>query len=109
MGRPVKGVDLPGMQATKQPAGSRFHPLDRSVYNVIETESLRKAISAGVASVERVKVFHFAGKCSKPWKCQPIGSEICKQATEQWWRFRADVEKARDAQQVVRCQEWGEY
>lgn len=106
--RADKGVDLPGMKWTKQPLGSRFHPVDRSMYNVIETDNLHKAISAGKASSDSVKVFHFAGKCLKPWTCQGSPSPVCQNVTDQWWSFRNEVARAK-GKSTKRCKKWGTY
>merc|ERR1719498_2284253 len=89
---PIKGADLPGMGKTMQPPGSRFHPQDRSKYNVIQTDKLLAAIQKGDAHIKDVEVFHFTGGCSKPWECSGINSDLCEFATAQWWQLRAEVE-----------------
>eukprot|EP00927_Polykrikos_kofoidii_P066140 TRINITY_DN61793_c0_g1_i1.p1 TRINITY_DN61793_c0_g1~~TRINITY_DN61793_c0_g1_i1.p1 ORF type:complete len:415 (-),score=68.43 TRINITY_DN61793_c0_g1_i1:74-1318(-) len=101
--RPVKGSDLPGEQFTTKPEYSRFYPLDRSVYNVIDTDALQEAVRSGRATSDRVKVYHFAGKCLKPWLCRPTRSEICEKMTQRWWDFRREVEVAEGLPPSVRC------
>eukprot|EP00927_Polykrikos_kofoidii_P027108 TRINITY_DN23975_c0_g3_i1.p1 TRINITY_DN23975_c0_g3~~TRINITY_DN23975_c0_g3_i1.p1 ORF type:complete len:435 (-),score=56.38 TRINITY_DN23975_c0_g3_i1:125-1429(-) len=107
--RPVKGQDLPGMPATVQPPGSRFYPVDRSIYGVILTDSLKWALSAGHASVDKVKAFHFAGGCLKPWTCSPTNTDLCNAMTDRWWDMRHEVESAHGLPRTERCQEWHAY
>jgi len=105
---PKKGKDLPGLPFTVQPNTSRFLPLDRSVYNVIDTDLLEEAVRANRTNASRVKVFHFTGKCSKPWLCFPAREGICEEMTSRWWSLRAELAKkwGGDAE---RCQGGGEY
>lgn len=89
---PIKGIDYPGMSWTKQPASSRFLPQDRSVYNVVDTEPLLKALKKRSTAVDRVSVFHFAGaSCPKPWTCVPSTDHLCDVMTQRWWDLRAEV------------------
>jgi len=90
---PQKGKDLPGLNFTKQPNTSRFRPLDRSVYNVVVGPLLVEAAGLNRTDASRVKVFHFTGKCQKPWKCHRISFEICEEMTRRWWSFRAELAK----------------
>jgi len=105
---PTKGKDMPGMSFTQQPPSSRFRPLDRSVYNVIQTDLLKQAISENHTDASRVKVFHFTGGCVKPWTCGGVSSDICATMTEKWWDFRTELAKkwGGDAE---RCKTWGVY
>lgn len=91
---PVKGKDLPGMDFTVQPPTSRFLPLDRSVYNVIDTELLREAVNKGLVDASRVKVFHFTGGCLKPWLCYTGGDVLCEEMHRRWWALRTDLARA---------------
>jgi len=109
-GRPEKGSDLPGGKQTVQPPASRFYPVDRSVYNVIQTNSLKAAIAAGHnISPERVKVFHFTGQCLKPWTCSSTKTLLCETVTARWWAVRAEVEKAIGLPKGSRCPTYGSY
>jgi len=105
---PTKGKDLPGLPFTKQPASSRFRPLDRSVYNVIETGLLKEAIRDKRADASRVKLFHFTGGCVKPWTCSPPSSSICEDMTKRWWALRAELAQ-RWGGDAKRCEAWGSY
>lgn len=105
---PEKGKDLPGFKFTVQPRTSRFRPLDRSVYNVIDTKLLQEALHKRWASASRVKVFHFTGACPKPWTCIPAPSEICREMTSRWWAMRTELVQARGGS-AQRCAPWGEY
>eukprot|EP00927_Polykrikos_kofoidii_P077807 TRINITY_DN74712_c0_g1_i1.p1 TRINITY_DN74712_c0_g1~~TRINITY_DN74712_c0_g1_i1.p1 ORF type:complete len:603 (-),score=119.10 TRINITY_DN74712_c0_g1_i1:68-1876(-) len=107
--KPIKGKDLPGEAATLQPPGSRFFPVDRSVHGVIQTESLLKSFKEGRATVDRVKSFHFAGGCMKPWTCSPRHEVLCKTMTDKWWELRRELEVARGMTPKERCGDWGHY
>uniref|UniRef100_A0A7S1W540 Hexosyltransferase n=1 Tax=Alexandrium catenella TaxID=2925 RepID=A0A7S1W540_ALECA len=105
---PQKGKDLPGMPFTQQPPTSRFRPLDRSVYNVIDTKPLNRSLSAHDADASRVKLFHFTGGCVKPWQCSGTSTKICEEMTERWWAFRAEL-AAKWGGSAERCEAYGEY
>jgi len=105
---PVKGKDLPGANWTVQPAGSRFRPLDRSVYNVIETDLLQEALAANLTDASRVRHFHFTGKCSKPWQCSAYRSDFCEEMLQRWSALRAELARERGGQQG-RCSAGGKY
>eukprot|EP00927_Polykrikos_kofoidii_P025934 TRINITY_DN23218_c0_g1_i1.p1 TRINITY_DN23218_c0_g1~~TRINITY_DN23218_c0_g1_i1.p1 ORF type:complete len:439 (-),score=47.45 TRINITY_DN23218_c0_g1_i1:30-1283(-) len=107
--RPTKGKDLPGMVQTVQPTGSRFHPLDRSVYGVIQTKDMMEAFASGGATIDRVKSFHFAGGCGKPWTCQPPSTPVCEAMTAKWWETRRGVEAFHGLPRSDRCKGWGKY
>jgi len=87
----TKGKDLPGLNFTRQPPSSRFRPLDRSVYNVVDTELLLEAVHSGHTDASRVKVFHFTGRCPKPWLCSPPPDPFCAEMQDRWWDLRADL------------------
>eukprot|EP00927_Polykrikos_kofoidii_P062650 TRINITY_DN57456_c0_g1_i1.p1 TRINITY_DN57456_c0_g1~~TRINITY_DN57456_c0_g1_i1.p1 ORF type:complete len:390 (+),score=44.04 TRINITY_DN57456_c0_g1_i1:58-1227(+) len=83
-----KGLDLPDLGWTKQPPGSRFRPLDRSVYNVIDSHNLQKSRDLNGS---RVKVFHFTGLCQKPWRDSGKETAICDQMQKEWKAVLAKV------------------
>mmetsp|Transcript_11667 Transcript_11667/g.36386 ORF Transcript_11667/g.36386 Transcript_11667/m.36386 type:complete len:379 (-) Transcript_11667:36-1172(-) len=95
---PQKGYDVPG-NATVQPPGSRFLPLDHSVYNVLVPDLRRMRMWApwkaelalAAFDASRVKAFHFSGLCQKPWQCVPTGSLLCEAMTSRWWELRAEL------------------
>eukprot|EP00927_Polykrikos_kofoidii_P049860 TRINITY_DN43870_c0_g1_i1.p1 TRINITY_DN43870_c0_g1~~TRINITY_DN43870_c0_g1_i1.p1 ORF type:complete len:386 (+),score=61.11 TRINITY_DN43870_c0_g1_i1:119-1276(+) len=99
---PQKGKDLPGMNFTVQPPSSRFLPLDRSVYDVIDTKLLRDAVREGRADASRVKIFHYTGGCPKPWLCATGTSPLCEEMTQRWWALRAELARASGASEK-RC------
>mmetsp|Transcript_83838 Transcript_83838/g.195038 ORF Transcript_83838/g.195038 Transcript_83838/m.195038 type:complete len:382 (-) Transcript_83838:102-1247(-) len=105
---PKKGKDLPGLPFTEQPASSRFLPLDRSVYDVIDTPLLREAVEGNHTNASRVKVFHFTGGCSKPWLCLLPASPLCAAMTERWWSFRAQIAQSW-GKVSSRCSKGGKY
>jgi len=108
---PLKGYDVPG-NFTVQPSHSRFLPLDHSVYNVLMPDRPRMQkyfpYKAWMAkrfwhNSSRIKVFHFSGKCQKPWYCYRVGSEICTEITDRWWEMRHEMLEERGVVGTPRC------
>uniref|UniRef100_A0A7S0ABK1 Hexosyltransferase n=1 Tax=Pyrodinium bahamense TaxID=73915 RepID=A0A7S0ABK1_9DINO len=90
---PLKyGTDLPGNYSTV-PAGSRFQALDRSIYDVLDTEDLRVAWEAKAIDLSHIKAFHFAGDCLKPWDCALAKTDVCRYATDKWWQMRRELKQ----------------
>mmetsp|Transcript_58705 Transcript_58705/g.168593 ORF Transcript_58705/g.168593 Transcript_58705/m.168593 type:complete len:147 (+) Transcript_58705:903-1343(+) len=109
---PQKGADYRWSNWTLQPAGSRFLPVDRSVYNVVLTPGLHEGEAQGHTDASVVKVFHFAGdSCPKPWACHDKTSAgpICAAMTDRWWAFRGEVAAKFGMATGPRCKPWGRY
>jgi len=104
----VKAPDL-GQNMTLRPPKSRVQPLDRSVYDVIDTPDLDEALQAERVSSDDVKVFHFTGMCSKPWDCLHARSAICQKMTDRWWNLRSEFAAHQGSSPPPRCKEGGEY
>lgn len=88
--RPVRRKDL-ACNMTIGPLSTRIGVLDRSVYDVIDTQDLVAAVESNEVSYEKVRVFHFTGNCLKPWDCNQPQSKLCKQVTDHWWRLHAEL------------------
>eukprot|EP00929_Paragymnodinium_shiwhaense_P089530 TRINITY_DN49672_c0_g1_i2.p1 TRINITY_DN49672_c0_g1~~TRINITY_DN49672_c0_g1_i2.p1 ORF type:complete len:437 (-),score=109.58 TRINITY_DN49672_c0_g1_i2:152-1462(-) len=109
----IRGTDLPGQKQTTKPEETRFYNVDRSEYDVIQTPALLEAVDAGKVTADRVKVFHFAGACMKPWTCSQNGHDhdkvpLCKEMTAAWWRLRDDFLASKSLQGGGACGQPGQ-
>jgi len=103
-----KAPDLPG-NLTSGPRESRVSVLDRSRFDVIDTDALRLAFDNKEFGIDDIKTFHFTGKCLKPWECFSPNGAICEKMTDRWWQLRAEYAKERNLKVTPRCTGVGMY
>jgi len=98
----VKAPDM-AKNMTISPTSSRVQVLDRSVYDVIVTDDLLEALQAQTVLSKNVKVFHFTGKCQKPWTCGETKTPICTEMTERWWQMQVEFAARHGSPAPPRC------